>query len=72
MIDFSTSQYVFAHGRQPGGRAGSWAFYFPGDPQPWWVRGAAGEALLYSAAKKAARVEAKRRGLKYATVKVAT
>jgi hypothetical protein len=36
MVEVSTTQYEFAHGRRPRGR-GDWAFFFDGSSEPFWV-----------------------------------
>jgi hypothetical protein len=62
-VTVSTRDFELAHGKKPRGR-GHWAFYFKfnrlagGCVDPWFVPG----EQLYSAAKKAAIAEARRRG----------
>jgi hypothetical protein len=58
MTNYSTREYEFTHGRQPRG-FGNWAFFFDGDRTnggAFWFHG------QYGAARKAATVEARRRG----------
>lgn len=55
-----TSEYEFAHGRKPRGKA-LWAFEFTAGGErsmPWFVPG----RLTYAEAKRLAVAEAKRRG----------
>lgn len=50
MIDFTTTEYVFSHGREPRGRGG-WAFEIPGaagKPEEFWA-----PSGTYQEAKKA-------------------
>ena len=59
-MNVSTATFEFAHGRKPRG-TGSWAFYFDGDDSldaMFW----ASPYGTYSAAKRQAVAEAKRRG----------
>lgn len=53
--EVSTSQYEFAHGRQPRG-TGTWAFFFDRNTQAFWVPNAS-----YSEARRQA-VQAARAG----------
>lgn len=57
-IRIETMEYRKSHGREPRG-TGSWAFAFGGpDAEPWFTPG----ATTYTAAKKMAAAEARKRG----------
>lgn len=63
-VEISTTNYRFAHGHLPKGR-GNWAFLFADAPEtPWW----APASLMYAEACRKARAEAKRRGVRLASV----
>lgn len=58
-VEISTHEYESAHGHAPKGR-GHWGFFFGnGLSTPWFAPG----DILYSEARKLARVEAQRRGV---------
>lgn len=57
MVHFDTSEYELSHGKTPRGY-GSWAFEFSVDRCVWWA-----PTGTFTAAKKAARAEAKRRSV---------
>jgi hypothetical protein len=55
-VDFNTRSYELTYSKLPRGY-GSWAFYFSRDPEPWFA-----PTSTFADAKKAAKVEANRRG----------
>jgi hypothetical protein len=61
MVEFSTTEYQFSHGKQPRGY-GSWAFFFGSETEPQWHTG------TFSEGKKFARAYAVAKGHRFVRV----
>ena len=48
-IEFSTTEFEFAHGKKPRGQ-GQWAFFFDEEREPMWFNGSFSQARQFAMA----------------------